>query len=263
MDSKSRAPGTLFLIADGITLALEVLVYFSTLCGPALVLWQIRHSHPLLLLAALILGYVVASLLFVAVLVGVQRAVIGPVGTGRFLLTSPRCLRWMIADRFVKMMYRSPFRPLVMENGLLRYLYLRGMGASIDTSFLMGNLAKLPEPWAVRLGSNVVLGDNAVLSGHKVEGNVVTLDTIEIGDRVVIGAGSIVFPGTRIGAGATVGANSVVARGTVIPAGETWAGIPACRVGLAQPSQGVGAPAQKRPLPDYLTPVPQAMARSS
>jgi acetyltransferase-like isoleucine patch superfamily enzyme len=92
---------------------------------------------------------------------------------------------------------------------------------------MIGQGVKLTEPWLVKLGHHVLLGDNSHLASHKVEGSVVTLEDIEIGDETVVGAGAIVFPGCRIGKNVTIGAKSTVSRGTVIPDGETWVGIPA------------------------------------
>lgn len=44
-----------------------------------------------------------------------------------------------------------------------------------------------------------------------------------------IGAGAIVLPGVRIGAGALIGAGAVVTKD--VPAGETWVGNPARKLG--------------------------------
>ena len=228
----TKTPGYLFFLADVMSLALETAIYFASFALPALFLWSLREVHPLLILIGAIVLWWLAALIFVLVLVLIKRLLIGEVPYGRFFLTSPRSYRWMAADRVVKIMVRSPFQAWINENAFLRYLFYRGMGARITTTFLAGNGIKIPEPWAISVGENVVLGDEAILTGHKVERNTVTLDRIEIGNDVIIGARSMVFPGVTIGDGAMIGANSVVTRGTEIPAGEVWSGNPARKVDL-------------------------------
>lgn len=232
MPDRTKTAGYLFFVADAMTLALETTIYFASFAVPVLLLWHLRAAPPLLILLAAIALWWFAALMFVLLLVLIKRALIGEVPYGRFFLTSPKSYRWMAADRVVKIMVRSPFQAWINENAFLRYLFYRGMGARITTTFLAGNGIKIPEPWAIRVGENVVLGDEAILTGHKVERNTVTLDRIEIGNDVIIGARSMVFPGVRIGDRAMIGANSVVTRGTEIPAGEVWSGNPARKVDL-------------------------------
>lgn len=232
MNDQHKTAGYLYFLADFITLLFEVMVYFISFAGPALLLWQFRGAHPLAILLLALACWLLAALMFVLVLVMIKRFLVGEVPYGRFFLTSPKAYRWMAADRLMKIMIRSPFRSMIDENAFLRYLFYRGMGAQINSTFLVGNGIKLPEPWAISVGRHVHIGDEAILAGHKVEHNTVTLDRIEIGDGVLIGARSIIFPGVRIGNGAMVGASSVVTRGSVIPDGEVWSGNPARKVDL-------------------------------
>ena len=227
-----KTTGYQYFVADLLTLLLETAIYFASFATPALLLWNFRFAHPLIVLLCALGGWMIAALMFVLLLVFIKRLVIGTVPFGRFFLTSPKAYRWMAADRLVKIMIRSPFQVWIDENAFLRFLFYRGMGAQFPSTFLTGNGIKIPEPWALSVGHHVVMGDEAILTGHKVEHNTVTLDRIEIGDDVLIGARSIVFPGVKIGNGAMIGANSVVTRGTVILPGEVWVGNPARKVDL-------------------------------
>jgi serine O-acetyltransferase len=83
----------------------------------------------------------------------------------------------------------------------------------------------------VRIGDDVTIYHGVTLGradAHRAGGMDLT-----IGDGVFIGAGAVVLARSdrpmTIGAGATIGANAVVL--TDVPAGETWAGSPARRVG--------------------------------
>lgn len=60
---------------------------------------------------------------------------------------------------------------------------------------------------------------------HSVKGEYVKIDTVKIGDDVFIGTNVLVLKGVTIGDRAIVGAGSVVSKN--IPADEIWAGNPA------------------------------------
>ena len=229
---QGRSPGYLYAVSDCIFLAYEAVVYAAALAGPLYLVLSILDGNPLIVLASSLGGYLAAAIVFPSVLIVTKRVFLRDVPTGRFVLSGKRVIRWILADRLVKIMARSPFYDLVMGISFLRCWWLRGMGARVDLTFMTGSGVKIPEPWALRAGRHVLVGDDAVLSGHKGEHNVVTLGDVEIGDNVLIGAGSLVFPGVRIGNGTTIGAHSVVTRGTLIPPGETWAGNPARKVAL-------------------------------
>ena len=232
MGNQQSTPAYLYFLADFFNLVIEAMIYFASFSGPVTLLWYYRAMHPLALTLIGILGWLLAALTFTLILVLLKRTVIGEVPTGRFLLTSRRSYRWMAADRLVKMMTRSPFRSLATENAFFRYIFYRGMGMHFDTTLLIGPRAVIAEPWSMTVGHNVVIGADAVLSGHKVEHRVVTLEPIIIGDETLVGTRAVVLPGVTIGNRVVLGANSVVPRGTVIPDGETWAGNPARRVDL-------------------------------
>jgi serine acetyltransferase len=245
--SRPHESGLVYYVADGLTLLIEASVYFISLL-PALALvlgaWQLGAGWTLL---ALVVAWYVSALLFVMVIVGIKRVLIGEVRPGRYLLTSKRAFRWIGADRLVKMLNRSPYRSLIIDNAFYRTLYLRGMGAAIQPTLLLGQRVVIPEPYFLRAGHHVLIGDEAILSAHKVEHNVVTLEPIEIGDNVLIGARAIILPGAKIGSNVTIGAGAVVARGAVIPAGETWTGNPAARLDLfgrrlVEPAPGKAQP---------------------
>lgn len=67
----------------------------------------------------------------------------------------------------------------------------------------------------VVIGNDVSIGHNAVVHGAT------------LGDRVLIGMGSVVMDGAVIGAGSTVGAGAVVTKNTVVPPGSEVLGVPA------------------------------------
>jgi acetyltransferase-like isoleucine patch superfamily enzyme len=227
---RSATPGYLYVAADLMTLLYECALYLAAATPLALVLYRERAWPPVGLLALAVGGYLLTAVAFLALLVVTKRLVIGEVATGRYFLNSPRAWRWIASDRVIKILVRSPFHALVTENACFRHGFYRAMGAQVHYSLMLGNGVRFPEPWALRIGRQVLIGDQAMVSGHKVERGVVTLGLVEIGDGCVIGARSLILPGTVIGAGAIIGAQSVVVQGTRIPPRQTWAGNPARRV---------------------------------
>ena len=230
--SRPHENGQIYFVVDALTMLVESLVYFISLL-PAVAIIHNAWEHGVgSVLFSLIFAWYLSALLMVLIIVGLKRALLGEIRPGRYLLTSKRALPWIGADRLVKMISRSPFRSLIIDNAFYRTLYLRGMGADIKPTLLLGQRVVIPEPYFLRAGHYVLIGDEAILSAHKVEHNVVTLEPIELGDNVLIGARAIILPGAKIGSNVTIGAGAVVARGAVIPAGETWIGNPAAKLDM-------------------------------
>jgi acetyltransferase-like isoleucine patch superfamily enzyme len=230
MTDKHSAPGYQYFFADFFNLVIEALVYFLSFSPAVYWLMTSAASNPFVLTAMAILGWLLSAVIFIVVLVLIKRLLIREVPTGRFLLTSSRSFRWMFSDRLVKIMARSPFCGLVTENAFYRYLFYRGMGMQFDSTLLLGSRTVIVEPWSLKIGRNVLIGSDAVISGHKVERQTVTLENVTIGDNVLIGTHAIILPGVTIGNNVVIGANTVLQRGTTIPDGETWAGNPAQRL---------------------------------
>jgi maltose O-acetyltransferase len=81
----------------------------------------------------------------------------------------------------------------------------------------------------IRIGDDVTLAPRVYLLAHDASTkralDRTRIGTVEIGDRVFIGAGAMVLPGVRIGSDVVIGAGSVVTRD--IPDGSVAAGNPA------------------------------------
>ncbi|MCX6502868.1 MAG: NeuD/PglB/VioB family sugar acetyltransferase [Microbacterium sp.] len=88
----------------------------------------------------------------------------------------------------------------------------------------------------VRVGWHVVVMPNSVITHDDVVADYATLTSgvalaggVQVGEAAYLGMNAAVRQGVSIGAGATVGMGAVVL--SDIPAEETWAGVPARRVG--------------------------------
>lgn len=120
------------------------------------------------------------------------------------------------------------FHPLI-KTGILPVPFMRGiytlLGAKLgDNTHPTGILF---DPGFITLGKNCIVGQNAILIPHVLEGNKLEYHTIKMGNNVTIGASSVVLAGTTVGDNVIIAAGSVVPKHTHIPAGQIWGGVPA------------------------------------
>ena len=84
-------------------------------------------------------------------------------------------------------------------------------------------------PWHIEIGDDVTLAPRVHILAHdasmKRELNFVRIGKVRIGNRVFVGAGSIILPGVTIGDDVIIGAGSVVTKD--VPASCVAAGNPA------------------------------------
>ncbi|MCX6771852.1 MAG: acyltransferase [Candidatus Micrarchaeota archaeon] len=125
------------------------------------------------------------------------------------------------------LIYAARYAPsLSLKRFLLRVAGARvaggaalGLGATVDIFF----------PESISIGQDAIIGYNTVLLGHEFLQGEYRTGNVEVGARAMLGANCTVLPGVMIGEGASVSAMSLVNRD--IPAGETWGGVPARKLG--------------------------------
>ena len=113
---------------------------------------------------------------------------------------------------------------------------LRGDHGSIEvgarTSVQDGTVVHCTHDWPTIIGAECVVGHNAHLEG------------CVVGDRCMIGSGSITLARAIVGDGALVGAGALVPEGFKVPPGAMALGVP-CRIReLNQPDGWIDAPMQ-------------------
>ena len=90
---------------------------------------------------------------------------------------------------------------------------------------------------SIRIGANSNVQDNSVLHGMLGKfpvivgewvtiGHSVTLHGCTIGDRCLIGMGSIILNGARVGDGCIIAAGTLIPENTIVPPGTLWMGVP-------------------------------------
>jgi non-ribosomal peptide synthetase-like protein len=125
--------------------------------------------------------------------------------------------------------------------------YAKALGATIGRGVDLHTLP--PVTGLIDVGDLASIEPEVDLAGWWIDGDIVHIGRIEIGDGATIGARSTLFPGARVGREAEVAAGSaVVGR---VKARQHWAGSPAVKAGKAARPW----PAERPPRRTYWVPV--------
>lgn len=125
---------------------------------------------------------------------------------------------------FYLILFNTLIRTHFLPVPLMRLVYL-ALGAKLGKNTY--SAGALLDPALTRIGDNCIVGHDAALFAHAIEGTRFSLAAIQIGNNVTIGATAVVMSDVVIGDGAIVSAGAIVNKGTRIGAGEVWGGVPA------------------------------------
>ncbi|WP_044641261.1 acyltransferase [Risungbinella massiliensis] len=104
------------------------------------------------------------------------------------------------------------------------YRQFLGMEIGEKTAFAFYVMVDLLFPEKIRVGKNSIIGYNTTILTHEYLIDEYRVGEVVIGDEVMIGANTTILPGIRIGDRAVIGAGSVVTKD--VPAGAFVAGNP-------------------------------------
>ena len=127
---------------------------------------------------------------------------------------------------------------------LMRLIYL-ALGARLGQNTY--SAGAILDPPLTDIGDNSIIGHDAVLFSHAIEGRKFSLNAIRIGNNVTVGATAVIMSDIMIGDGAIVSAGAIVTKGTRIGAGEVWGGVPARRLKSLGQGSGQREYENKRP----------------
>lgn len=128
---------------------------------------------------------------------------------------------------FYLLLFNTLIRTHFLPVPLMRLVYL-ALGTRLGANTY--SAGTLLDPPLTEFGANCIIGHDAVLYAHAIEGARFSLSRIRVGDGVTIGASAVIMSGVTIGDGAIVSAGAVVLKDTTIGAGEVWGGVPARRL---------------------------------
>jgi len=128
---------------------------------------------------------------------------------------------------FYVLLFNSLIRTHFIPVPLLRVVY-KALGAQLGENTYSAGV--LLDPPLTVIGDDCIIGHDAVLFCHAIEGENFSLSAIKIGNNVTIGALAIIMAGVEIADGAIVSAGAVVTKDTQVGANEVWGGVPAKRI---------------------------------
>jgi acetyltransferase-like isoleucine patch superfamily enzyme len=138
---------------------------------------------------------------------------------------------------FYLLLFNSLIRTHFLPVPLMRLVY-QALGTKFGRNSYSAGV--ILDPPLTEMGDNCIIGHDAVLFSHAIEGKRLALARIRLGNNVTIGATAVIMSGVLIGDGAIVSAGAVVRKGASIGAGEIWGGVPAKMLRSAKTSEDVG-----------------------
>lgn len=151
-----------------------------------------------------------------------------PLVEGDLDIDSPEEFAYQVDTLFRLVLFYPLIRTYFIPTPLMRVVY-QALGTKMGTNTYSGG--SILDPALTVLGANTIIGHDAVLFSHVIEGSHMALAPITIGNNVTIGAKASIMPGVNIENDAVVSVGAVVLKGTHIKAGEHWGGVPAKKLG--------------------------------
>jgi acetyltransferase-like isoleucine patch superfamily enzyme len=150
-----------------------------------------------------------------------------PLREGELAAGSPGEFAAQVNILFYLMLFNSLIRTHFLPVPLMRLVY-QALGTRMGANTY--SAGTLLDPPLTEFGANCIIGHDAVLICHAIEGSRFALSRIRVGDNVTIGATAVIMSGVAIGDGAIVSAGAIVPKDTRIGPGEVWGGVPAKRL---------------------------------
>lgn len=172
----------------------------------------------LLVLCAVLLIYFYAILIYRALLF------VQPLKEGIVAKDTPEETIANLNILFYLLLFNSLIRTHFIPVPLLRLIYL-ALGAKLGSNTYSAGV--ILDPPLTRIGSYSIVGHDAVIFSHVIEGDKLELRAVNIGSNVTIGATAVIMAGVQIGDGSIISAGAVVTKDSRIGTGEVWGGIPA------------------------------------
>lgn len=128
---------------------------------------------------------------------------------------------------FYLLLFNTLIRTHFIPVPLMRLVYL-ALGARLgENTYSAGTLL---DPPLTEFGDNCIIGHDAVVICHAIEGRHFALSRVKVGNNVTIGAMAVIMSGVTIEDGAIVSAGAVVPKNSHIGSNEVWGGVPAKRI---------------------------------
>lgn len=238
---KDSSAGAVFALGFPLYLGIELLIHFLSLLLPVAIVSRFFDTQhvwwsALVVLLALYI-YPLGILLF-----GALATRLLPKPSLGLLRTSSDKLKYATLAAVSKFIRRTPARWMLIFP-FPAHLFYKISGAKIKSSVLQGSFDTLPDFYFLSIGENTLLGWNSAIFCHiSPNASDTIVGKVDIGNYVLIGESSTIWPNVKIGNHSVVQNKSVVYSGTIIPANEMWGGNPARKIKSIQPRVSVDYP---------------------
>jgi acetyltransferase-like isoleucine patch superfamily enzyme len=157
--------------------------------------------------------------------IGVLTLLLPKLKTGKTaLMRGSNFYVWMARSLLRRILFVPGLKWVLFTSNTLRFLTLRALGAKVAFSASMSADVEVLDPSLLIVGPRAVIGARSLLSGHYVEGGVLILGAITIGEKALIAADVTVGPGANVGEGATCQIRSAVGPNVVLGKGARLGG---------------------------------------
>ena len=120
------------------------------------------------------------------------------------------------------------FLPIVRGTIFINWFY-QGMGARIGERTVI-TTTRIFDCDLIEIGEDCVIGGNVAITGHTGEGKMGITRRVRIGNRVTIGANTLILPGAVIEDGVVIGANSLVPKDAHLESYSLYGGSPVKKI---------------------------------
>ncbi len=196
-----------------------LLMWLAMLAGTAIAALPVGSTAFFTASAALAVAFMVVP---TAVAILAKWLLVGRWQTSQFPVWSPRYFRFWLVKTLVQT------SPAAMFSGTPIYnIYLRLLGARIGRNavLLSRSLPVCTDLFSV--GNDTILRKDSVLTGYRVQSNIVHTGRVDIGDRSFVGEAAVLDIDTAIGDDAQLAYVSSLQSGQRIPDGKRFHGSPA------------------------------------
>lgn len=132
-----------------------------------------------------------------------------------------RWVQYMTATHLVRLFAGTLFRGSPMWTA-----YIRMNGARVGRRVYINTLS-IVDHNLLEIGDDVTIGGDVHLSGHTVEGGMLTTAPVRIGSDVTVGLGSVIDIDVEIGSHCQIGALTLVPKHSRLEGHAVYVGIPA------------------------------------
>lgn len=207
-----------------LTLALAAVFSGAALYGPYLLFTAVDERYGRLwAVLTTPFGYVLWGFSLCFLIVGYKRLTFYKLRPGSFHIFTWPIIQWGITG-YLTLFAHAVFVQFLKGSPYIVWWY-RGLGAKIgrrvnlQTTFV--------SDWdLLEIGDDTTFGGESAVIAHVLEANQIKLMPVRIGKGVTVGRSTVIFPGATIGDRVILGANSLVPKGKELPSNAIYAGAP-------------------------------------